>query len=183
MLQNKLQYALVNPPAGSYDKVYYSMKTGVHATCDLAFAGYTETVPKASDVTTEGSYTICSYVTDTAETIKDFEPNPITFEYDATAPTVVTALNITEPARYKGSSITANWDVSVDPSASILKQTVQLYKGSSSCTTPYGAAIEVSNAITSRTLNVGADDDYSFNVTNYDLAGNPTVSLVLLLLK
>ena len=121
--------ALVNPPVGSYDKVYYSMKTGVHATCDLAFAGYTETVPSASDVTTEGSYTICSYVTDTAETIRDYEPNPITFEYDATAPTVVTALNITEPARYKGSSITANWTLSVDGTANILKQTVQLYKG------------------------------------------------------
>ena len=31
----------------------------------------------------------------------DYEPNPITFEYDATVPTTVTALNITEPARYK----------------------------------------------------------------------------------
>ena len=80
---------LVLAPTGSYDKVLYSMKTGVHASCDASFGSYSETIPTSTNVGSDGDYTICSYVSDNAGGDKVYD-SPITFTADFSAPDPVT---------------------------------------------------------------------------------------------
>ena len=160
---------LVLAPTGSYDKVFYSMKAGVHASCDASFGSYSETIPTSTDVGSDGDYTICSYVSDNAGGDKVYD-SPITFTADFSAPDPVTTSEWNGSPTYNtDGSLTVNWTAS--PSSDIAGYRLEVYSDAS-CSTIDGTATTVSSSTFTANHTASVDGDYYFKVIPVDTAGN-----------